>query len=38
MDNERFITSGEAWIALLAYCGMCLALLVRKVRAYEVIG
>lgn len=38
LDNELSITAGEAWIALLTYCGVCLALLVRKVRAYEVIG
>ena len=37
MENEGAISSGEAWIALLVYCGICLALLVRKVRAYEVI-
>jgi ABC-2 type transport system permease protein len=37
MDSDRAITSGEACIALLTYCGVCLALLVRKVRAYEVI-
>jgi len=27
----------EAWTALLVVCGICLALLMRKVRAYEVI-
>ena len=37
VESERSITSGEAWVALLIYCGICLALLVRKVRAYEVI-
>jgi len=37
MDSERAMSSAEAWIALLGYCGVCLALLVRKVRAYEVI-
>jgi ABC-2 type transport system permease protein len=37
IDNEGSISSTEAWIALLIYCGVCLALLVRKVRAYEVI-
>jgi len=37
MENEGAISSGQAWIALLFYCGICLALLVRKVRAYEVI-
>jgi ABC-2 type transport system permease protein len=37
IDTERSLSSAEAWIALLVYCGICLALLVRKVRAYEVI-
>jgi len=37
IDTDRSISSAEAWIALLTYCGICLALLVRKVRAYEVI-
>ena len=37
MDAERSMSYAEAWIALLTYCGICLALLVRKVRAFEVI-
>jgi len=37
IDNDRGISSSAAWIALLIYCGLCLALLVRKVRAYEVV-
>lgn len=37
IESERSMSSVEAWIALLFYCGICLALLVRKVRAYEVI-
>jgi len=37
IDNERAMSSPQAWIALLLYCGICLALLVRKVRAYEVV-
>jgi ABC-2 type transport system permease protein len=37
VPSERSLTSVEAGIALLVYCGICLALLVRKVRAYEVI-
>jgi ABC-2 type transport system permease protein len=28
---------GEAWIALLVYCLLCLWLLLKKVRAYEVV-
>jgi ABC-2 type transport system permease protein len=37
IDSDRAISSGAAWIALLTYCGACLALLVRKVQAYEVV-
>jgi ABC-2 type transport system permease protein len=37
VDAERAMSSGEAWIALLVYCAICLTLLVRKVRAYEVV-
>ena len=37
IEIDHPISSGAAWIALLAYCGICLALLVRKVRAYEVV-
>jgi hypothetical protein len=31
------IPVAEAWVALLLYCAACLGLLLRKVRAYEVI-
>jgi ABC-2 type transport system permease protein len=37
IDTGQSMSSAEAWIALLLYCGICLTLLVRKVRAYEVI-
>jgi len=37
IDNAPSMSSAEAWVALLVYCAICLALLVRKVRAYEVI-
>jgi ABC-2 type transport system permease protein len=37
MDSNYAIPASTAVIALLAYCGICLALLMRKVRAYEVI-
>jgi ABC-2 type transport system permease protein len=37
VDNEGTISSGEAWITLLVYCAICLALLVRKVKAFEVV-
>ena len=31
------IPVAQAWIALLVYCAICLGLLMRKVRAYEVV-
>lgn len=37
VSNDQGIPVVEAWIALLLYCGFCLWLLMRKVRAYEVI-
>ena len=37
VENEASMSSAEAWVALLIYCAICLALLVRKVRAYEVV-
>jgi hypothetical protein len=37
VESDRSMSSGAAWMVLLVYCGICLALLVRKVRAYEVI-
>jgi ABC-2 type transport system permease protein len=37
LDNGYSIPVAEAWVALLFYCAACLALLLRKVRAYEVI-
>ena len=37
VDNERAISAGQAWIAILIYCLFCLWLLMRKVRAYEVV-
>jgi ABC-2 type transport system permease protein len=37
MDSDQSIPVLEAWIALLTYCGICLALLMKKVRAYEVV-
>lgn len=37
IDIEGPVSSLQSWIALLAYCGLCLALLVRKIRAFEVI-
>ena len=36
-DRLHAISAPQAWIALLVYCGLCLALLIRKVRAYEVV-
>jgi ABC-2 type transport system permease protein len=37
VDSRHAIPVAQAWIALLVYCAICLWLLMRKVRAYEVI-
>jgi ABC-2 type transport system permease protein len=37
VDAQHAIPVSQAWIALLLYCAICLALLMRKVRAYEVV-
>jgi len=37
VDADHAIPVAQAWIALLVYCTICLGLLMRKVRAYEVI-
>ncbi len=37
VDSRHAIPVAEAWIALLVYCVICLGLLMRKVRAYEVV-
>jgi len=37
IDVEHAIPVVEAWIAILIYCAICLGLLLRKVRAYEVV-
>ncbi len=37
VDAEHEIPVAAAWIALLVYSAICLALLTRKVRAYEVV-
>ena len=37
VDSENAISAGQAWIAILIYCLFCLWLLMRKVRAYEVV-
>jgi ABC-2 type transport system permease protein len=37
VDAERAISASQALIAILAYCSVCLWLLLRKVRAYEVV-
>jgi ABC-2 type transport system permease protein len=36
-DAEPVIPALQAWIAVLVYCAICLWLLMRKVRAYEVV-
>lgn len=37
VDMENSIPVVQAWVALLVYCAICLGLLMRKVRAYEVV-
>jgi ABC-2 type transport system permease protein len=37
MEAEQEFPVAQAWAALLVYCAVCLGLLMRKVRAYEVI-
>jgi len=37
-ETELTISAGQAGIALLVYSGVCLWLLMRKVRAYEVVA
>ena len=37
VDAEHAIPVAQAWVALLVYCAICLGLLMRKVRAYEVV-
>ena len=37
LDSPVEIPAGGAWIALLAMCGICLALLAKKIRAFEVV-
>ncbi len=37
VDAQNAIPASQAWIALLVYCCFCLWLLMRKVRAYEVV-
>lgn len=37
VDAEHAISASQAWIAIFAYCSACLWLLLRKVRAYEVV-
>jgi ABC-2 type transport system permease protein len=37
VDIQQSISITQAWVAILLYCTVCLWLLLRKVRAYEVI-
>jgi len=37
VDVDHAIPVAQAWTALVAYCAICLGLLMRRVRAYEVI-
>jgi ABC-2 type transport system permease protein len=37
VDRQHAIPVAEAWVALLVYCAISLGLLMRRVRAYEVV-
>lgn len=37
VDIEQSVSITQAWVAILLYCAVCLWLLLRKVRAYEVV-
>src|SRR5579864_744645 len=37
LHSHEAISALQAWAALLVYCAICLGLLMRKVRAYEVV-
>jgi len=37
LDSPINIPVAGAWLALLVICGICLALLAKKVRAFEVV-
>jgi len=37
VDADHAIPVAQAWTALILYCAICLGLLMRKVRAYEVV-
>jgi ABC-2 type transport system permease protein len=37
IESVQSLSVVEVWLALLVYCAICLALLMRKVRAYEVV-
>jgi len=38
VDKEQAISAGAASIGLLVYCAVCFLLLMRKIRAYEVVA
>jgi ABC-2 type transport system permease protein len=38
VDSEHALPIWEVWTALIIYAGICLGLLMRKVRAYEVVA
>lgn len=37
-DDDFFLSYGEAWMVFFAYAALCLYMLWRKVRAYEVVS
>jgi len=37
IDSDQSFSVTQSWFALFVYCAICLGLLIRKVRAYEVV-
>ncbi|MDQ3011142.1 MAG: hypothetical protein M3X11_10635, partial [Acidobacteriota bacterium] len=37
-DDLKFFSLGEAWLVFFAYAAICLYMLWRRVRAYEVVS
>lgn len=37
-DDQKFFSLGEAWVVFFVYAAICLFMLWRKVRAYEVVS
>jgi hypothetical protein len=35
---DSFLSAGESWVVFAAYAALCLLMLSRRVRAYEVVS